>query len=99
MADPKNLKARENTYIATDSDWINFEATVSTSADQIAIAPGYLQKNGQKMVDAISIIKWIKKCLISMPLIRGDMKLRRKSITELITKSTIIKGTNTTLIE
>lgn len=27
-----------------DSDWINFEATVSTSADQIALAPGYLQR-------------------------------------------------------
>ena len=30
--------------ISQDADWINFEATVSTSADQIAIAPGYLQK-------------------------------------------------------
>jgi ABC-2 type transport system permease protein len=27
-----------------DSDWINFEATVSTSEDQIALAPGYLQR-------------------------------------------------------
>lgn len=27
-----------------DSDWIDFEATVSTSADQIALAPGYLQR-------------------------------------------------------
>ena len=36
--------ARRNTYIASDSDWINFETTVSTSPDQIAIAPGYLQK-------------------------------------------------------
>ncbi|HEY0940586.1 MAG TPA: M1 family aminopeptidase [Steroidobacter sp.] len=27
-----------------DSDWINFEATVSTSQDQIALAPGYLQR-------------------------------------------------------
>lgn len=26
------------------ADWINFEATVSTSADQIALAPGYLQR-------------------------------------------------------
>jgi ABC-type transport system involved in multi-copper enzyme maturation permease subunit len=25
-----------------DSDWVNFKATVTTSADQIAIAPGYL---------------------------------------------------------
>jgi len=29
---------------AVDSDWIDFEATVSTSADQIALAPGYLQR-------------------------------------------------------
>jgi ABC-type transport system involved in multi-copper enzyme maturation permease subunit len=27
-----------------DSDWINFEATVSTSSDQVALAPGYLQR-------------------------------------------------------
>jgi ABC-type transport system involved in multi-copper enzyme maturation permease subunit len=27
-----------------DSDWINFNATVTTSADQIAIAPGYLME-------------------------------------------------------
>lgn len=35
--------ARSNLGII-DSDWINFEATVSTSADQIALAPGYLQR-------------------------------------------------------
>ncbi len=35
--------ARYNLGIV-DSDWINFEATVSTSADQIALAPGYLQR-------------------------------------------------------
>lgn len=30
--------------LSNDADFINFEATVSTSPDQIAIAPGYLQK-------------------------------------------------------
>jgi ABC-2 type transport system permease protein len=35
--------ARYNIGIV-DSDWINFEATVSTSEDQIALAPGYLQR-------------------------------------------------------
>ncbi len=33
-----------NTYISREADWIDFEATVSTSADQIALAPGYLTK-------------------------------------------------------
>lgn len=52
MAFPSDLKARGNTYISNDADWINFEAIVSTSEDQIAIAPGYLQRewgdNGRK---------------------------------------------------
>ncbi len=39
--DSANLK---NTYISSDADWVNFETIVSTSKDQIAIAPGYLQK-------------------------------------------------------
>ena len=41
---PSDSTALGNTYISKDSDWIDFEATVSTSKDQIAIAPGYLQK-------------------------------------------------------
>ncbi|WP_298899686.1 M1 family aminopeptidase [uncultured Psychroserpens sp.] len=41
---PSDSSALGNTYISKDSDWVDFEATVSTSEDQIAIAPGYLQK-------------------------------------------------------
>ncbi|WP_218599480.1 M1 family aminopeptidase [Polaribacter sp. NJDZ03] len=44
QAQPTDSTALGNTYISKDSDWIDFEATVSTSEDQIAIAPGYLQK-------------------------------------------------------
>lgn len=36
--------ARKNNYISSDSDWVDFAATVSTAADQIAVAPGYLTK-------------------------------------------------------
>lgn len=36
--------ARANTYIASDADWIDFSASVCTSPDQIALAPGYLQR-------------------------------------------------------
>jgi ABC-2 type transport system permease protein len=36
--------ARRNTYIASDSDWIDFAATVCTEPDQIALAPGYLER-------------------------------------------------------
>ena len=41
---PSDSTALGNTYISKDADWIDFETTVSTSKDQIAIAPGYLQK-------------------------------------------------------
>ena len=41
---PSDSTALGDTYISKDADWIDFEATVSTSKDQIAIAPGYLQK-------------------------------------------------------
>ena len=39
-----DVTARQNNLISQDGDWINFETTISTSPDQIAIAPGYLQK-------------------------------------------------------
>ena len=38
-----------NNFISNDADWIDFKATVSTSEDQIAIVPGYL--NSEKLVD------------------------------------------------
>lgn len=44
MAKATDSIARKNTYISNDADWVNFETTVSTSGDQIAIAPGYLSK-------------------------------------------------------
>jgi hypothetical protein len=33
---------------SAQSDWINYHSVVSTSADQIAISPGYLQRNWQQ---------------------------------------------------
>lgn len=44
MRDLDDQDARRNTYIGSDSDWIDFAATVCTDPDQIAIAPGYLQR-------------------------------------------------------
>jgi ABC-type transport system involved in multi-copper enzyme maturation permease subunit len=34
--------ARRNSYISNEADWVNYESTVSTSPDQIALAPGEL---------------------------------------------------------
>ena len=38
----------QNTLLSRDSDWINFSCTISTDPDQIAIAPGYLQKEWEQ---------------------------------------------------
>ncbi len=34
---------RQRNELSYDADWIDFETTVSTDADQVAVAPGYLQ--------------------------------------------------------
>ena len=44
MPDLDDPVARMRNYISSDGDWIDFEATVSTDEDQVALAPGYLQK-------------------------------------------------------
>ncbi|MEP0986506.1 M1 family aminopeptidase [Ekhidna sp.] len=41
---PSDTRALKNHSLSKDSDWVNFETTVSTSIDQTAIAPGYLQR-------------------------------------------------------
>ena len=40
----EDVAARNENAISSEADWINLESTVSTSPDQIAIMPGYLQK-------------------------------------------------------
>jgi hypothetical protein len=42
MAAREDEKARANNYLGSDADWIRFDAVVSTSLDQIAVAPGTL---------------------------------------------------------
>lgn len=41
---PSESRALKNSYQSKDSDLIDFEAVVSTTSDQIAVAPGKLQK-------------------------------------------------------
>lgn len=58
---PLDSFALRNHYRSFDSDFIDFETTVSTSSDQTAIAPGYLQKewteNGRKFYNYKSTTK------------------------------------------
>ncbi|MFC4634241.1 M1 family aminopeptidase [Dokdonia ponticola] len=48
LPDPDAPGARDRNYVGGYSDWIDFEATLSTSPDQIAIAPGYLIKEWEE---------------------------------------------------
>ena len=40
--------ARANTYLGDDADWIDYTATVCTAPDQVALAPGYLQREFER---------------------------------------------------
>ena len=44
MAKIDDARARQNNDLARDADWLDFESTISTDADQIALAPGFLQR-------------------------------------------------------
>jgi ABC-2 type transport system permease protein len=48
MAQVDDVFGRRNNYLSNDADWINYETVVSTSSDQIAIAPGYLLQEWTK---------------------------------------------------
>lgn len=46
--DPTDLSARATNYISASSDWVNVETIISTSPDQIAVAPGSLQRTWEE---------------------------------------------------
>jgi hypothetical protein len=48
LAPQSDSAAYANSYISTDADRLRFEATVSTSPDQVAVAPGALLKEWQQ---------------------------------------------------
>lgn len=48
MARVDDSIARRNNILSFNSDWISFEATVSTNEGQITVAPGYLEKDWKK---------------------------------------------------
>ena len=62
--------SRMNLFTGQQSDWITYHTTVSTSADQIALSPGYLQrrwtKNGRNYFEysmgsthILNFVSWI----------------------------------------
>jgi hypothetical protein len=42
VADIHDMEARRNNYVSNDADWVTYDAVISTSAGQTAVAPGEL---------------------------------------------------------
>ena len=43
-----NIEGNQHGILGDDADWVNFEVIMSTDLDQIAMAPGYLQKKWEE---------------------------------------------------
>ena len=71
--------ATDNNYIGGNSDWIDFEATVSTSPDQIAIAPGYLMKEWEENGRKYYHYKMDSKMLNFYSFLSGKYDVKRES--------------------
>ena len=78
LPDPDAPGARDNNYIGGNSDWIDFEATVSTSSDQIAIAPGYLIKEWEEGGRKYFHYKMDSKILNFYAFLSGRYDVRRE---------------------
>ena len=74
----KNLAARSNTYISNDSDWVEVKTTISTSPDQIAIAPGSLIKTWEAGGRKYFNYKLDQKSLNFYSFISGKYEVARK---------------------
>lgn len=44
LLDEQDLETRRNSYLSRDADWVEVSTVISTSPDQIAVAPGSLLK-------------------------------------------------------
>jgi hypothetical protein len=58
---------RQNSYLTQDADWITFDETTCTAADQISIAPGYSGASGPRTGGAASTTRWTGPSSTSTP--------------------------------
>lgn len=76
MLDPTDMAARANTYISNNSDWVDVETVISTSKDQIAVAPGTLIRKWEKDGRRYFHYKVDHKSLNMYSFISADYKVR-----------------------
>ena len=73
-------EALKNTYISNNADWVDFETIVSTVADQIALAPGYLQREWEEDGRRFFHYKMDAKILNFFSWLSADYKVKRDTI-------------------
>jgi hypothetical protein len=88
--------ARQFSLLGRDADWVTFETTVSTVPDQIALAPGYLEKSGPTTAAATSTTRWTSRSWTSSRSSRRSTRSRRTRSTAFRSRSTTIRNTSTT---
>ncbi len=76
MHDINDAKALNKTYVSQEGTWIDFETTISTSKDQIAIAPGYLVKQWQENDRIFFYYKMEKPILNFYAFLSGRYKVK-----------------------
>ena len=76
--DENNLAARANTYISSDSDWVEVSTTISTSKGQTAVAPGSLIKQWEEKGRSYFQYQLDQKALNFYSFISADYQIARK---------------------
>ncbi|MET2984552.1 ABC transporter permease/M1 family aminopeptidase [Aureibaculum conchae] len=75
---PSDSTVTKYHYTASDSDLVDFEAIISTSADQIAIAPGYLQKKWKENGRSYFHYKMNKKIKFLFAFNSGKFEIKKE---------------------
>jgi ABC-2 type transport system permease protein len=96
MAKLEDQAARANTMFGADADWINFETVVSTSGNQIALAPGYLQKSWKENGRSYYQYKMDQKMMPFFAYLSADWQVKKATGTASRSRSTTTASTATT---
>ncbi len=80
LLDENNLVARANNYVSFDADWVEFSTIISTSADQIAVAPGSLVKSWSENNRAFFQYKLDTKVLNFCAFVSAKYEVERKQV-------------------
>ncbi len=78
LLDDQDLTTRKNNYITDDADWVEVNTTISTSGNQLAIAPGSLIKTWEESGRKYFQYKLDHKSLNFYSFISANFEVERK---------------------